>query len=238
MISSETEGIVLHRAEYREADRMLTIISPETGRVDILARGIRKPTAKLHAASELFTRGIFQLADSGGRFTLTGFQLIDAYTQMRGDYTKLSLASYALGLTAAAAQENLPAHNLYEILRLSLEEFCAGESGAFKTSLLHAMRFAAIEGIFPTLDKCCVCGEPDEQLSRFSAQEGGLCHKSCAPYSTAVSCGIVHALQECANSEPLTEEDGVIQSAFKLMRSYIREQLGFSVKAEKALDQL
>jgi recombinational DNA repair protein (RecF pathway) len=122
-----------------------------------------------------------------------------------------------------------------------LEEFCDEDSlndNPVKTALMFIMRFAAIEGIFPILDKCCICGESDGQLNRFAMSDSGLCHKNCAPYSIAVNDKIITTLRHCAESEPIVEDDPTILKTFGLMRTYVKEQLGFAVKAEKALDDI
>ena len=47
MPSVTTQGIVLRYANYREHDRMLTILSPDYGRIDALSRGCRRPKSPL-----------------------------------------------------------------------------------------------------------------------------------------------------------------------------------------------
>ena len=56
-----TPGIVLRYANYRDHDRMLTLLSPRLGRVDLLSRGCRRPKSPLMPASELFVSGEFVL---------------------------------------------------------------------------------------------------------------------------------------------------------------------------------
>ena len=52
-----TPGIVLRFANYRDHDRMLTLLSPRLGRVDLLSRGCRRPKSPLMPASEWFVSG-------------------------------------------------------------------------------------------------------------------------------------------------------------------------------------
>ena len=50
MPSVTTQGIVLRYANYREHDRMLTILSPDYGRIDALSRGCRRPNCLLYTS--------------------------------------------------------------------------------------------------------------------------------------------------------------------------------------------
>ena len=50
-----TTGIVLHRTNYGEADRIITILTPDMGKLHLIARGVRKVNAKLAGGIELFS---------------------------------------------------------------------------------------------------------------------------------------------------------------------------------------
>lgn len=55
MNSSQTRGIVLKRTDYGEADRIVTVLTPDHGKLRLMARGVRKPKAKLAGGIELFS---------------------------------------------------------------------------------------------------------------------------------------------------------------------------------------
>ncbi len=64
-----TTGIVLARTNYQEADRILTILTPDHGKVRAVAKGVRKSRSKMAAGTELlsvseigFMRGKGELA--------------------------------------------------------------------------------------------------------------------------------------------------------------------------------
>jgi len=41
------EGIVLRRIDYGEADRILTVLTLEHGKIGVIARGVRKSQSRL-----------------------------------------------------------------------------------------------------------------------------------------------------------------------------------------------
>ncbi len=50
-----TRGIVLSRRDYQEADRILHVLTPDNGRLSIIAKGVRRPKSKMAGGIELFT---------------------------------------------------------------------------------------------------------------------------------------------------------------------------------------
>lgn len=50
-----TQGIVLARTDFQEADRILTILTPDNGKIRAIAKGVRKQRSKLAGGIELFS---------------------------------------------------------------------------------------------------------------------------------------------------------------------------------------
>lgn len=50
-----TSGIVLNRINFGEADRILTVITPDQGKLSLIAKGVRKEKSKLAGGIELFS---------------------------------------------------------------------------------------------------------------------------------------------------------------------------------------
>ena len=67
-----TEAIVLRRSELGEADRVLTIYTPQWGKLRTIAKGVRRPASKLRGHLELFTRAKLLLARGRNLDVITG----------------------------------------------------------------------------------------------------------------------------------------------------------------------
>ena len=120
MPSVTTQGIVLRFANYREHDRMLTILSPDYGRIDALSRGCRRPKSPLLPVSELFVSGEFVLYQSHDHFTLTSCALADSFYPLRLEPYRLTCASYMAALCQAAVQPGQESSGLYALLLKAL----------------------------------------------------------------------------------------------------------------------
>ena len=140
MPSITTQGIVLRYANYRDHDRMLTILSPDYGRVDVLSRGCRRPKSALMPASELFVHGEFVFYANNDRSTLTSCALTDTFYPLRLDPYRLTCASYMTALCAAAAQPGQSAVELYALLLKGLYYLAyENEADPLSACLLHRL---------------------------------------------------------------------------------------------------
>ncbi len=51
----QTEAILLKRLNFSEADRILTVLTPEQGKLSLIAKGVRRAKSKLAGGLELFS---------------------------------------------------------------------------------------------------------------------------------------------------------------------------------------
>ena len=66
-----TQGIVLRETNYKEADKILTVLTRDWGKRTVKARGCRRKNSKLTAASQLLVYSELTLSERGEFTTLT-----------------------------------------------------------------------------------------------------------------------------------------------------------------------
>ena len=92
-VNLTTPAIVLRRTNYGEADRILTILTPEHGQQAVIARSVRKEKSKLAGGIELFAVCELGLVRSStntdGMWTLTSSRIVTFYDQIMTDYDRL-----------------------------------------------------------------------------------------------------------------------------------------------------
>lgn len=115
-----TKGIILGRINYGEADRILTVLSSEEGKIRLMARGVRKAKSKLAGSIELFSVSNFSLARGRGDIsTLTGAKLVCHYPEIVKDIERTSLA-YELLRLADKSTEATADSDYFELLNTAL----------------------------------------------------------------------------------------------------------------------
>ena len=97
--TSTHQRVVLRYTNFNEADRMLTLFSPELGKISVLARGCRKAKSRFLAATELFCYGEYTLYRRGDFHIMTQANILDSFYEIRNDMDKLLYASYVINLT-------------------------------------------------------------------------------------------------------------------------------------------
>ena len=119
--SLRTKAIVLRRTNYGEADRILQIITPDHGRLSVMARSVRKEKSRLAGGIELFA--ICDIVVHLGKSdiaTLTGSKLNKFFAQIITDYDRLQFG-YEVLKQVAKASETIDEPDFYALLAECLE---------------------------------------------------------------------------------------------------------------------
>ena len=182
MPSIITQAIVLRHADYREHDRMLTLLSPTQGRLEALCRGCKRPQSPLLAASEWFAFGEYVLYAGKGHMTVTSCNLTESFYPLRTDYDRLKYATYLLSIAEAAAQPGEKAVELFTLLARSLSRLAYGKRDEKAVSAAFLLHFASISGYRPRLSHCVKCGKrlEDAEIRLMDIEAGGLVCPACS----------------------------------------------------------
>ncbi len=111
-----TEGFILSRKNYGEADRLLTILSKHYGKIFLLAKGIRKPKSRKRGHVEIFSRVRFSYTKNEHFILMNEAELIDSYGAIRANLKKTALAYYFVEVISKILQEEEKYEDVYEIL--------------------------------------------------------------------------------------------------------------------------
>lgn len=103
MKTQRTRAIVLRRTNYGEANRILDLLTP-TGRMSVMARGVRKEKSKLAGGIELFAVCDIVVGEGKGDLgVLTSARLVTFYRHILEDYDRMQFAYEVLGQVAKAS---------------------------------------------------------------------------------------------------------------------------------------
>ncbi len=120
----KTTGIILRRTNYREADRILTVLTPNDSQIAVIAKGVRRERSKLAGGIELFAECQLNLVKSSmnidGMWTLTGAQIIKFYDQIMTDYDRLQFGYEAIKKVADISN-TVDSPELYKILMQTMQ---------------------------------------------------------------------------------------------------------------------
>ncbi len=184
------EALILRSRDHREADRILTLLTPDLGRLDVLARGARKPASRKSGKVEPFMLVRIQLQQSKFLPFVGEVQLLNPFQACRESLTSIVASSYACELVYSLTVEGEESEPPFFQVALAEEVF-----GSLLTVLteidaepdrpdlplcwleLHMLSAAGFE---PALEFCVGCGaEARPEPWGFSTGEGGILCPTC-----------------------------------------------------------
>lgn len=116
MHSFRTEAIIIKRRNFGEADRILTAITKSSGKIKIIAKGVRKISSKRSPHVELLNLSILNL-HPGKMMILTEAETIYHHSGLKADLQKSGFAFYVCELIDGLVPENQENPQVYNLLK-------------------------------------------------------------------------------------------------------------------------
>ena len=173
----KTEGIVLRETPYRDADKILTVLTRDSGKITLKARGVRKNTSQLKSACQLLAYSEFLYQDYGGYFTVKEATCREMFEELSRDVEKISLAFYFAQVAEVLSEEDSPNPALLSLLLNSLYVLAKKDLPQLLVKTAFEWRMACLSGYEPDLGGCAVCG--NETPDRFNVRGGVLQCRGC-----------------------------------------------------------
>jgi DNA repair protein RecO (recombination protein O) len=238
-----TEAVVLRRRNWGEADRILTLFTPQRGKIRVRAVGVRKPASRKAGHLELFHRANIFLAKGRDFDIVTQAETVESFAGLREDLVRSAAASYVVELLDRLSPEEAENESAYRLVVRTLGEL-AGQGDPPLTLRCYDVKLLEYTGYRPELARCTVGGEEIRAEDQFfSPERGGAVCPRCAdraegrfPVSTAAlrvlrfvqRSPLEEALKLRASKETLDEVEGVLKRYIQyVMESPLRSRSYF-----------
>lgn len=153
-------GINLKGMALGEADRLVTILTPELGLIRAVAPGARKHKSKLRGRCELFVVNELLIAKGRSLDKIAQAETVESYPGLSRDLGKLAASQYMAELVLCLALSEQPQAELYQLLNEHLRRIEALQGEPVRAYLAQAVfHLLAIAGIGPQVQACCLTGE-------------------------------------------------------------------------------
>src|SRR6266511_1536570 len=250
MTRAKLTAIVLRTVDTGEADRVVTLLSRERGKVAAFARGARASRRRFGGALEPFTLVAAEVRERPGAelLGLDSVTPLESFGGIRGDLARIACAAYAVELARDFVRDHEPHDDLFELLvgYLAALDRTAARPAGLRAFELGALRAA---GLAPRLDACARCGGAlgGDRAVRLDPAHGGLLCAACAPLASpaapSLSPGAVAALVRLADGglaaatgEPLAPPIG--REARDALGAFIEHHLGHRLQARRFLEEV
>lgn len=199
-------ALVLREVNYKESDKILTVLTRENGKMTLSARGCRKKGSTVAAASQLLVWSEMTLYEYQGRWTVKEANTERDFSGMRRDLEKLALGCYFAEMAELLTVEDVPAPELLSVLLNSLHALDKLDKPAALVKAAFELKVMCLAGYEPILDACAICGVEPEQ-PQFHLSEGVLHCASCRDevgegISMPLSAAALTAMRHVAYGDP------------------------------------
>src|SRR6266487_769555 len=199
--SYSIEALVLKCIDLGEADRVLTLFTPNKGKFHAIAKGIRRPISKKAGHLELLSHSQLQVALGRNLDIITQAEVRENFLLLRNDMWHMTCGFYLAELVDRFIEEHSQHANLYRLLLDTLRYLDADaqavqgqrSQGILSTEderrrsklllryfELHLLFYAGYE---PALQNCAHCAsELRAEVNGFKASLGGVLCPQCSSF--------------------------------------------------------
>lgn len=178
-----THAVVLRRRDFRDADRILTVFTPNYGKLELIAKGIRKTTSRKAGHLELFGHSSLLVAHARTWDIITEAVTVESFGGLRSDLEKIGQASYFCELIDAFTESDDENQPMWDLLLIGLGELDAASPQVDRELLLRwfELHILSLAGFQPQLFQCLGCDEELEPVTNYiSLLEGGIVCPACS----------------------------------------------------------
>lgn len=182
-------GIILGKTDIAETDRIYTIYTEEAGKIRIVAKGVRKPNAKLAGSLEPLTYAEIFTARGQGLGKITGAIPVENFSAIKADLELLSRILRVLKIIQKLISEEEKDEKFFRLM-LEYLETMEGLSEVEEDKKIQKAEILTLGFLVKFLDQmgyrmevrvCVGCGKKLEPAGNFfSASRGGMLCRDCA----------------------------------------------------------
>ncbi len=252
MARLQTQALLLRAFDFSESDRVVHLLTPDSGRLTAIAKGARRSVRRFSGTLDLFHHLRVQIERwKPGRIArLDQASLITPFLSLRRDSARFALGCYLLELLDRLAPEGGPqqdTQNLFRFALSALEELERALPDARMRVLLELRALSAL-GFRPELRRCVRCGgEPrGPGPVGFHVAEGGALCSSCAAGTRdllRIHLGTLRALErgldfELTHLDRLALSSNCLAEAGVLLDRFQRFHVGVDLRSERFLNEI
>ena len=176
-----SEAIVLNHKDWGEADRMLWLYTKKLGKVQAIAKGVRKMRSRKAGHLEPFTCSNIMFARGRSFLIITQAETLLPFLELRKDLLRVGYAAYIVELLDRFTYEEDDNHLVYQLLKDTLSRIDT-EPAPYLATRYYEIHLLDLLGYKPELTNCLNCDaliQAEDQF--FSISLGGVICPRCGP---------------------------------------------------------
>ena len=176
-----TNALILREVKYKEADRILTMLTQSDGKMGAKAPGALRKGSKFGAGTQALCYSELTLYEYKGKWSVKEATVLEEFQGLRLDIRNLALAFYFAECVETLAQEGVPDSEMLQLILNSLYALSVNLCDPIKIKTAFEFRLMKIAGFEPNVQECSACGEELKGKVLFSPLSGSVYHEDCRP---------------------------------------------------------
>lgn len=239
---SVVRGLILKEVNFGEADKILTILVKDVGKITVSARGARRTKGILSSGTSIFTYGDFSIQTGKKHHFLTQTDVIDSFYTLTDDLVVLSYASCLLELADKTTSEGISVNETLFLIINMLKRLALRRLDPKLALPVYELKLLQYNGFTPQLNACTACGKAH---SNIMSTYGTLCTE-CAKAEVQllpVNETLLYTMQYILANEPPKLLDFTIKSKFitplaDITSAMVDAHFGITLKSKKFINSL
>lgn len=197
----KVNGIIIAEHNMGDFDKMVTMLTPNLGKISCSARGARRPKSQLMAGTQYLCFGEYMLFKGSDTYTINSCETIEVFYNVRTDLDKLMCAADITKIINTVTTENQNSYNTLKLFLNTIYTISETDKELDFVTAVFKLRLAKILGFSPNVNEC-VCCRSKENLTHFSFKDNGFKCDSCSKQDTGAfkmsegtKCGIIYSIK-------------------------------------------
>jgi len=252
MASIQTDGLVLRSVAFGESDLILHLLTPQTGRLTVIAKGARRSVKRFPGTLDLFNllRVEIERRRPTSMARLEVARLRRTFHGLRERPARFALGCYLLELLDRLAPEGGARADLARLFGFAVSalQMLDVEAPDRRLRCLLELRALSALGLRPELRRCVRCGKPAGAAAAytvgFHVGEGGPVCPACAGPGLPllpVHLGTLRSLERSLEFDldrlgRIALGGVALEEARALISRFLRFHVGLDLRSERFLD--
>ena len=175
----KVKGIVTRAVQYKENDKIITVLTGEYGLISVYCHGARSNKSKYLTSTRLFCYSEFVLSKKKDFYYVKEADYIEAFFDIANSVDKLFLGQYFLEVINEICVEGERQDSILRLILNSIYALSAELYPPLKVKSAFELRCCVEMGLGPDVSSCRRCGKNDLDLCYFDVLNGNILCRDC-----------------------------------------------------------
>jgi len=238
----QTTGLIIRKFDINEADRIITVLTDDRGKIDCIAKGGRRLKSKFCGRLELFSHIRINCFQGRDLSILNEAQLLSGLTETK-EIKKHRILFYIAELTNKLIQRDQQIEGAYPLLLETLRNL---EIGIKMDALLYSylIKLLTLTGFLPQWNKCSACGNPldlEYPVMRSLAHSNPICHCCATTSDKKIDIGLIKWINymqknPLSGNVRIKADEAQYESVWQWLKNILTDIFQKPIKAQEFLE--